>query len=197
MQYLYFLIAIFLLLALVGEVLLYALAGGTILFVLYSIYEAINDFVQRKHQNNRTSEGEQLAKIGSFTEVDFIRIEKKFNILIDEMRFVLNSYGWDILTQKRFVNILKDLYPDTYRPNKFGALNAIITNDGLVDELTNCTRHDLWTFIDTKSDELSSQEQIHKIDFVEHFFALACIFGVTTKYNYLAYLKSRSSNLNI
>lgn len=54
--------------------------------------------------------------------------------LIKEISAIVSQYGVDIVTEERFVNILKDLYPDRDHPEKFDILRALI-NDGINSEM--------------------------------------------------------------
>lgn len=54
--------------------------------------------------------------------------------LIHEISTIVSQYGQDIVTEERFVNILKDLYPDRDHPEKFDILKAIV-EEGISSEM--------------------------------------------------------------
>lgn len=56
------------------------------------------------------------------------------NKLIKEISAIVSQYGVDIVIEERFVNILKDLYPDRDHPEKFDILKAIV-DEGFSSEM--------------------------------------------------------------
>lgn len=56
------------------------------------------------------------------------------NKLIKEISAIVSQYGVDIVIEERFVNILRDLYPDRDHPEKFEILKAIIA-EGISSEM--------------------------------------------------------------
>ena len=60
------------------------------------------------------------------------------NKLIQEISSIVSQYGTDIVIEERFVNILKDLYPDRDHPEKFEILKAIIAESISADMYTDC-----------------------------------------------------------
>ena len=77
------------------------------------------------------------------------------NKLIQEISSIVNQYGVDIVTEERFVNILKDLYPDRDHPEKFDILKAIVTDGVSADMLVHCNAKTAETLITDYSDLLS------------------------------------------
>ena len=77
------------------------------------------------------------------------------NKLINEISSIVSQYGVDIVTEERFVNILKDLYPDRDHPEKFDILKAIVTDGVSADMLVHCNAKTAETFITDYSDLLS------------------------------------------
>ena len=77
------------------------------------------------------------------------------NKLINEISSIVSQYGVDIVTEERFVNILKDLYPDRDHPEKFDILKSIVTDGVSADMLVHCNAKTAETFITDYSNLLS------------------------------------------
>ena len=73
------------------------------------------------------------------------------NKLIDEISAIVSKYGKDIVTEERFVNILKDLCPDRDNPEKFNIIKWCI-DEGLTAEIvSNCNVVNIKKFVEKKS----------------------------------------------
>lgn len=73
------------------------------------------------------------------------------NKLIQEISSIVSQYGTDIVIEERFVNILKDLYPDRDHPEKFEILKAIIAESISADMYTDCDATTAKSFLEKKA----------------------------------------------
>ena len=77
------------------------------------------------------------------------------NKLIQEISSIVSQYGIDIVTEERFVNILKDLYPDRDHPEKFDTLRAIINKGVSSDMIHKCSAKNAKSLVKKHSETLS------------------------------------------
>lgn len=96
------------------------------------------------------------------------------NKLIKEISAIVSQYGQDIVTEERFVNILKDLYPDRDHPEKFEMLKAIIAEGISADMYTDCDASTVKSFIEKKAGFLSRKYGF-EIDYIKEVLACLCI----------------------
>ena len=94
------------------------------------------------------------------------------NKLIDEISAIVAKYGEDIVTESRFVNILKDLYPDRDNPKKFNILSELISQ-GTIANLLNCKKSNIKSFVERHSVKLSKKQGFDKADVSHILYAIA------------------------
>lgn len=94
------------------------------------------------------------------------------NKLIKEISAIVLQYGVDIVTEERFVNILKDLYPDRDNPEKFEILKVIVTEGISADMYTDCEGTTAKSFLEKKSRFLSRKYGFDTKDVTQ---VLACL----------------------
>lgn len=114
------------------------------------------------------------------------------NKLIQEISTIVSQYGQDIVTEERFVNILKDLYPDRDHPEKFDILKAIIAEGISADMYTDCNVATAKSFLEKKAGFLSRKHGFETED-VKQVLACLCIgCGFLTLDDYKAAAMSNS-----
>lgn len=96
------------------------------------------------------------------------------NELIKEISTIVSQYGTDIVTEERFVNILKDLYPDRDHPEKFEILKAIIAESISADMYTDCDATTVKSFLEKKAGFLSRKYGFDSAD-IKRILACLCI----------------------
>lgn len=96
------------------------------------------------------------------------------NKLIQEISAIVSKYGVDIVTEERFVNILKDLYPDRDHPEKFDILKAIVADGISADMYTDCDATTVKSFLEKKAGFLSRKYGFDSAD-IKQVLASLCI----------------------
>lgn len=96
------------------------------------------------------------------------------NELIKEISTIVSQYGTDIVTEERFVNILKDLYPDRDHPKKFDILKAIVADGISADMYTDCDATTVKSFLEKKAEFLSRKYRFDSAD-IKQILACLCI----------------------
>lgn len=94
------------------------------------------------------------------------------NKFIKEISAIVSQYGVDIVIEERFVNILKDLYPDRDHPEKFEILKAIVAEGISADMYTDCDATTFKSFLEKKAGFLSRKYGFDSTDLKQ---VLACL----------------------
>lgn len=106
------------------------------------------------------------------------------NKLIDEISAIVSKYGKDIVTEERFVNILKDLCPDRDNPEKFNIIKWCI-DEGLTAEIvSNCNVVNIKKFVEKKSFLLGKQYRINAEDVKVILYSIAVGVNSITRDDY-------------
>ena len=96
------------------------------------------------------------------------------NKLIKEISAIVSQYGVDIVIEERFVNILKDLYPDRDHPEKFEILRAIVDEGVSSIMLSSCNAKTAKSVIYTQAKSLS-QKYGYDIRDITQILSCLCI----------------------
>ena len=115
------------------------------------------------------------------------------NKLIKEISTIVSQYGTDIVTEERFVNILKDLYPDRDHPEKFDILKAIIADGISADMYTDCDATTVKSFLEKKAGFLSRKYGFDSADIKQVLASLCIGCGILTINEYNLAIKPNSS----
>ena len=94
--------------------------------------------------------------------------------LIKEISAIVSQYGVDIVTEERFVNIMKDLHPDRDHPEKFDILKAIVDEGVSSIMLSTCNAKTAKSFITNQAKSLSQKYGYNIQNFTQELSCL-CI----------------------
>ena len=106
------------------------------------------------------------------------------NKLIQEISSIVSQYGVDIVTEERFVNILKDLYPDRDHPEKFDIFKAIVDEGVSSDMLLNCSATSAKSFLEKQARILSRKYGYESHDIIQVLGCLCIGSGCITADEY-------------
>ena len=116
------------------------------------------------------------------------------NKLIDEISAIVSRHGKYIVTEERFVNILKDLYPDRDNPEKFNIIKWCI-NEGITAEIVNhCNVGNIKKYVEKKSEYLKKQNNADPKEVSKVLYAIAVGAGCITKTDYHLIKNSNQQN---
>lgn len=115
------------------------------------------------------------------------------NELIKEISTIVSQYGTDIVTEERFVNILKDLYPDRDHPEKFDILKAIVADGISAVMYTDCDATTVKSFLEKKAGFLSRKYGFDSADIKQVLASLCIGCGILTINEYNLAIKPNSS----
>lgn len=101
------------------------------------------------------------------------------NNVKDEILFVVSQYGKNIVTDSRFVRVLKDLYPDRDNPDKFSIIRELISH-GVVSNLIKCKKNTLQAFVEKYSLTFSSKYGFSKDDVSIILYSIAEAVNIIT-----------------
>lgn len=96
------------------------------------------------------------------------------NKLIKEISAIVSQYGVDIVTEERFVNILKDLYPDRDHPEKFDFLKAIVEEGISSEMIATINANNAKSKVEKHAKVLSTKYGYNQQDFSQILYCL-CI----------------------
>lgn len=113
--------------------------------------------------------------------------------LINEISTIVRRYGKSIVTGNRFVNILKDLYPDRDNPEKFKIIYDLISQDTIA-RLLKVKKEDLESFVEKQSSQYSKTNKVDKEDVSAILFAFAVGTKCITRSEYNSYKKPVKPN---
>ena len=113
--------------------------------------------------------------------------------LIDEISTIVRRYGKSIVTDNRFVNILKDLYPDRDNPEKFKIIYDLISQ-GTIARLLKGKKDDLESFVEKQSAQYSKTNKVDKEEVSAILFAFAIGAKCITRSEYNSYKKPVKPN---
>lgn len=106
--------------------------------------------------------------------------------LIDEISSVVAKYGDKIATESRFVNILRDLYPERDNPERYTLLGELI-KQGTVAALLHCEKGHVKSFVEKQSIKFSRRHGSKQNDVTSLLYALAAGTGRITRADYNAW----------
>ena len=106
------------------------------------------------------------------------------NKLIDEISDIVSKYGKDIVTEERFVYILKDLYPDIDNQERFRIINSII-KEGILDEMLNdCNKSNLYLFVKDNACKIAKKYSYSSREISTIIYSFSIGLGIITKEEY-------------
>ena len=100
---------------------------------------------------------------------------KLYKGLIDATKTIVATYGKDILTENRFVNILADMYPDRDNPAVFRIIRTLV-NEGYCSDLLLCNKDSIQAFVTKSSLVLNQKNGYDKnlVDSILYSLAVGC-----------------------
>lgn len=115
---------------------------------------------------------------------------------ITKIEYIISKHGKSIVQEKRFVNILKDLYDFRYDRKLIEALYSIYEIDG-IQALYTCPKKDLQNVIDKMSEHLSATKKSYdKNDFSLVLYSFAIALGMIDLNDYKNIGCSKPSSFN-
>lgn len=162
MQYVWFLLAIILLIVWIGQALLYALAAVVglfiIVFVALFIYNFILELAEMRN-NKRTSKNPILSK----------RELKEIEQLTKQFKQITNKFGSNIIVEDKFANIFNDYFPDDRQrisllrsAISLGALEDILKKKGS-NRIINVVENHTQTLVNSGYDENDAKVMLYSI----------------------------------
>lgn len=114
------------------------------------------------------------------------------NKLIKVISAIVSQYGVDIVTEDRFVNILRDLYPDRDHPEKFDILKAIVDEGVSLDMLSNCRAISAKSFLEKHARILSRKYGYESHNIIQVLGSLCIGSGCITADEYQSAFRQSS-----
>ena len=96
------------------------------------------------------------------------------NKLIKEISAIVSQYGVDIVIEERFVNILKDLYPDRDHPEKFEILRTIVSEGVSSEMIATVNANNAKSIVEKHAKVLSAKSGYNQQDISQVLYCL-CI----------------------